>query len=256
MLSSPGFFIWANEPVPVPATTMSECYPREFLESYTSVPSFSSGSIVIPASSIVPALSPFICPEAWNTVLTEGSYIACCPIGYNLHPPTNGQSSRPAYGGTCFSDFTLSQEVQVTVYNNASVTSTINFIASTTPAQAFAHPIDGWSLALATSATNSTQSHSTSKSHTGAIVGGVIGGVALLGILLGAACLSVRRRQHQSMSARDLKVKGGTATMQDVSKDLDIKKVATGENEMPAVELYALHTTAELQENTITAELP
>lgn len=79
MLSSPGFFIWANEPVPVPETTFSNCYPSQWLESYTSVPSYSSGSTMIPASSIVPAMSPLVCPDSWSTVLTAGSYVACCP---------------------------------------------------------------------------------------------------------------------------------------------------------------------------------
>jgi len=66
--------------------------------------------------------------------------------GFNFHQPSSAPSQRPAYGGTCFSDFTLDQTATVTGYNSESVTGTAQFVASTTPAQAFAHPIDGWAL--------------------------------------------------------------------------------------------------------------
>lgn len=80
MLSSPGFFLWNNEPVPVPATTVSDCLPPEFLASYTAVDAvFSDGTLVTTASSIVPAMSPLVCPDSWQAVFTAGSYIACCP---------------------------------------------------------------------------------------------------------------------------------------------------------------------------------
>jgi hypothetical protein len=70
-----------------------------------------------------------------------------CYRGYLLAPPTTTvDSNRPAYGGTCYSPFALSQTVTVTAYNSTNVTATAEWIASTTGAQAYAHPIDGFAL--------------------------------------------------------------------------------------------------------------
>ncbi|KAH8817488.1 hypothetical protein F5884DRAFT_251091 [Xylogone sp. PMI_703] len=280
MLSSPGFFIWDNEPIPVPTSTVNDCYPPEFLQNYTSIPSFSRGSTIIPASSIVPAMSPLICPEAWATVFTQDAYIACCPSGYSLHPPDSAPTDRPAYGGTCFSDFTVNQVAQVTAYNNASVTGTIAFTATTTPVQAFAHLIDGFALAPPTATSSPTQPpHSTtgtpsasssttavpssSSSHTGAIVGGVVGGVGGAGLLLGAALMYLRRRKRAAKMAQGHDRHSSTADsasaafMHDYPKD--IKKDQNNNMQNPqgqqVMELDT-HYTPELAGTATSVELP
>lgn len=74
MLPPPNWPIFANEPVPAANVTFSDCYPPEFLISYTSV---SSGRL---GSSIVPAMSPLVCPDNFCTMYQDdGNYAACCP---------------------------------------------------------------------------------------------------------------------------------------------------------------------------------
>lgn len=64
--------------------------------------------------------------------------------GFTLAPPSSAvDSDRPAYGGTCYSNFKLGQVETVTVYNATALSQTTVWTASTTPAQAYAHPIDG-----------------------------------------------------------------------------------------------------------------
>jgi hypothetical protein len=75
----PASFIWNNEPVPVANNTVAACFPSEFLESYTSVEVTNSVGSTI-GSSIVPAMSPFVCPKNYCTMLAGSrNYIACCP---------------------------------------------------------------------------------------------------------------------------------------------------------------------------------
>lgn len=64
--------IWINEPAPLPNTTISSCYPTQWVDGYTSVMSASS--------SIAPFMSPLVCPSGWNTESSTWSsgYIACC----------------------------------------------------------------------------------------------------------------------------------------------------------------------------------
>lgn len=74
--------IWANDPVPVSGSTVSSCYPSEWLADYTSTTKTTTftGKATGMVSSIVPAMSPLVCPLRWETVLTApGNYIACCP---------------------------------------------------------------------------------------------------------------------------------------------------------------------------------
>lgn len=71
MLGAVADQIWLNEPEPVPGTSVTECYPPAFIDSYSSV----NGS----ASSIAPLVSPLVCPEDWVTASTYSSgYVACC----------------------------------------------------------------------------------------------------------------------------------------------------------------------------------
>lgn len=85
MLEAQSWEIWNNEPVPVNNLTSSECYPPAFMTSY----------IQSIHGNTLPAFSPLICPQAWDTVFSLGAgstcswasttstticwYIACCP---------------------------------------------------------------------------------------------------------------------------------------------------------------------------------
>ncbi|KAK1978396.1 hypothetical protein LZ30DRAFT_752178 [Colletotrichum cereale] len=130
--------IWINEPLPLPNQTISSCYPTEWLGGYQSVMSQSS--------SIAPYMSPLVCPSGWNTESSTwaSGYIACCAPGFTFAAPSKAlETDRPAYGGTCYSNFELGQTATVTVYNDKELSTTIAWTASTTPAQAYAHPIEG-----------------------------------------------------------------------------------------------------------------
>ncbi|KAL2436947.1 hypothetical protein ABEF95_015577 [Exophiala dermatitidis] len=207
MLSSPGYQIWFAEPVPVPATTASACYPSDWIQWYTS-----SGT-----SSIVPVVSPLICPQGWEEVESwSSSYIACCPSSYQLHnPDVLVDSTRSAYGGTCYSDLTSGQTLTVTGYDTASMTATFTWVASVTNAQVYAHPIDGFQAILATQTSSSSQivtntpvttspisePPSPTPSPHSTLSGGAIAGIVIASVVgavflgAGAALLYWRRRK-------------------------------------------------------------
>lgn len=74
MLENQAFRVWMNEPIPVPDTTFSDCYPSQFMTSYQQQMS----------NTIVPAFSPLVCPDSYATVFNQPIkdrplYIACCP---------------------------------------------------------------------------------------------------------------------------------------------------------------------------------
>ncbi|KAF9740341.1 hypothetical protein PMIN06_009626 [Paraphaeosphaeria minitans] len=227
----PSSFIWNNEPIPAANMTVAACYPSEFLESYTSVVTTNSGGTRI-SSSIVPAMSPFVCPKNYCTMFAEArNYIACCPSSYQFHPPdTTVDPDRPAYGGTCYSDLPAKTNVPVIAYDEDGETVSKAFSQSASGGQAFAHPIDGWaatsptaigcptSSAFLTSDSNSATPNSSSSStssqssqsgaganntspassdgvSTGAIVGAIIGGCAALALLVGLVWFLLARRR-------------------------------------------------------------
>ncbi|KAF2127213.1 hypothetical protein P153DRAFT_358831 [Dothidotthia symphoricarpi CBS 119687] len=221
ILPPPGYFMWANEPVPYPNTTVSDCYPSEFLRSYTSMSAGATGS------SIVPVMSPLVCPQNFCTMFAaDNNYIACCPSDYKFAPPSSiAVSSRPAYGGTCYSDFTVSSTLTALKYNSEGSTGTEPWIASKTGIQAYAHPIDGFaphspslgcalntsshsknttSTSLPASSSSSSPAQTPTPSHTpspGAIAGAVLG--ALVGlILLLTLILFLLRRHRRNTTAR------------------------------------------------------
>nr|QZS37064.1 C121A protein [Hypoxylon sp. CO27-5] len=193
-LSSPGNQIWLNEPQPVPGSKFSDCYPSDFIAGYTSVYNASS--------SIVPMFSPLVCPEGWValTTWTKG-YMACCASGFQLHlPDTVVDSNRPAYGGTCYSNFQAGQTVKVTAYDTASVTATATWIASATD-QAYAHPIDGFQVVADDNSPSSPSSPSSSLSG-GTIAGIVVGSiVGLIAILLAIIFLVQQYRRKKTAQA-------------------------------------------------------
>lgn len=209
MLEAQEFRIWLHEPMPLENTLIEDCYPSEFIQGYTSIPGSSS--------SIAPLLSPLVCPKGWNTILTQEDYIACCASGYQFTPPKSVDSKRPAYGGTCYSPFTLGQTTTVTLYGLEEISATREWVASRTGDQAFGHVIDGFALDLikstpATSSSSETGSvtgapvdngsdgstnSSSSSISGGAIAGIVIGSLAGVAMIIGAAFFFVRRRAQQ-----------------------------------------------------------
>jgi hypothetical protein len=70
-MSSPGYYIWLDEPNPVPNTIVGGCYPPEFIDGYTSIYNASS--------SVAVYFSPLVCPQGWHTATrATNGYIACC----------------------------------------------------------------------------------------------------------------------------------------------------------------------------------
>ncbi|KAI0844824.1 hypothetical protein F5Y00DRAFT_266146 [Daldinia vernicosa] len=205
-LSSPGYELWLNEPQPVPNSKFGNCYPSGYITGYTS--GQYDGPYVInlfyflrciqnASSSIAPMFSPLVCPEGWNTAQTwANGYIACCADGFQLHlPDTTVDTNRPAYGGTCYSNFKVGQTATVTAYDSASVTATVEWVASATNDQAYAHPIDGFAV--------STDDDSGSTRLSGGAIAGIVVGVlvAVIAILVGLLFVLRRSRQKRKQQA-------------------------------------------------------
>ncbi|KAI0440003.1 hypothetical protein F4803DRAFT_492472 [Xylaria telfairii] len=207
MLSSPGYFIWLHEPVPVPGTTVSDCYPPEFMSYYK--PYRVNPTTV---GSMVPLMSPLVCPFGWQAVITKADYQACCPVGYMLTPPeTLLDPNRPAYGGTCYSQWPLSSSAYVEVFGSASASGTVLITASTSGFANYAHVIDG--IVVSTSAPTSSRSGSPSSQESaqsggsgnsslssGAIAGIVVGVVAAVALFSAGIYVFARRRHRQAPS--------------------------------------------------------
>jgi hypothetical protein len=73
MLENQDFEIWLNYPLPVPLTTISDCYPSQFMSSFAASISHTTEA----------AFSPLVCPGGYTAVPTSwpaaSNYIACCP---------------------------------------------------------------------------------------------------------------------------------------------------------------------------------
>ncbi|OAL48536.1 hypothetical protein IQ07DRAFT_645326 [Pyrenochaeta sp. DS3sAY3a] len=255
MLPPPYYYIWANEPVPFAGTTVTNCYPPEFLASYTSVESNTFGS------SIVPVMSPLACPANFCTKqVGDDNYIVCCPSGYDFQPPATPRiRDRPAYGGTCISKFTQSQSVTVLKYDINGETNIEPWTAPGTQDHAYAHPIDGFaatfpkigcpappsssfeilSASPSTNATTSSlssassavanasgSSNTSSKVSPGTIAGAVVGSILGLAAIIGLIFFLLRRRKHhRSESAQ---------RMHQVEDDFGVHRVEKDSNLLAA----------------------
>ncbi|KAI1277236.1 hypothetical protein F5Y07DRAFT_107026 [Xylaria sp. FL0933] len=204
MLSPPGYFIWLNEPVPVPGTTVSDCYPSEFLEYYTTYH-------VNPTTvgSLVPLMSPLVCPFGWQVVSKKDDYQACCPVGYELTPPqTTLDPKRPAYGGTCYSEWPLSSSTYIEVFGPASSSGSMLITASTSGFANYAHVIDGIAVSVSPTTANSVSpdylaQHRGSEHKSllpGAIAGIVVGVIAAVSLLAVGFYIYARRRRQILLS--------------------------------------------------------
>ncbi|KAF2202680.1 hypothetical protein GQ43DRAFT_303356 [Delitschia confertaspora ATCC 74209] len=228
----PGYLIWANEPVPAANQTHSGCYPPEFLRQYTSV---SSGDV---GSSIVPAMQSLVCPVNWCTMIAgDNNYGVCCPSGYQFHRPDSTLiASRPGYGGTCYSDFTVSVTYTVTAYNVSGATMLAPWTASTSGAQAYAHPIDGFAVSPPNVSCDRPKT-AKPKTSAGVIAGATVGalvGLALILLLVLYVLRSIklsRRRELQiehtqhDMGSPALRVGG---TFEKEGKSAAVEAPATG----------------------------
>ncbi|KAK8170098.1 hypothetical protein IWX90DRAFT_198306 [Phyllosticta citrichinensis] len=243
------FRIWLNEPLPVPGSTFSSCYPSAWIAHYSSV----EGS----SSSIAPLVTPMVCPSGWDTAssVSQGSlsgYFACCPSGFNLTlPASTAVSTRPFYGGTCYSDFTVGDTITVAKYDSTSLSTTIPFTPKSTD-QAFGHPIDGFvrGAVIATATSSSGGSSGTGASAQsssgappgaisslsssggsglsgGAIAGVVIGVVAGVALLALAAWALLRRRRKASSSAAAAAAAAADASEKDATSPGGASHMAT-----------------------------
>jgi hypothetical protein len=277
ILPPPGYLIWWNEPVPYTAMTVSDCYPSEFLRSYTSIAPTSTHAL---GSSIVPAMSPLVCPENFCTqYVGKNNYIACCPSGYKF--ATTGTpvvSDRPAYGGICYTDIPISQELTAVVYDSTGSAHQEVWAPSTTGAQGYAHPIDGWAASSAavgcavkrqasssggsSSSSNlagsSTASESLSsiassvetkakKVSSGAIAGAVLGALVALAAVLVLVLFLLRRRKRAKQS-----VGGGEQMSQSddgTLREVEAIQIHQKDGETARLQVDALAATAELDSN-------
>ncbi|TVY91601.1 hypothetical protein LAWI1_G003937 [Lachnellula willkommii] len=158
MLANRAFEIWMNEPVPVPESTFTDCYPSQFATSY-----------LLQAGGITqPAFNPLICPVNYSTMGPfTSNYIACCPSGYSLAQPTvSAPADRPAFGGTCYTSLTSGVPVPVTAYGSSGVTATTTFVATATNAQAYAHVLEGYAFGVAQVASILPTATSTASANT------------------------------------------------------------------------------------------
>lgn len=178
-----------------------------------------------------------MCPQNFCTqYVGENNYIACCPSGYKFE--TTGKpivATRPAYGGICYTDIPISQELTAVMYDSTGSAHQEVWAPSTTGAQGWAHPIDGWATSrpalgcavkqsTTTSASESASGSSVSSTGTagasarpltstvssaknkakkasgGVIAGAVLGALAGLAAILGLILLLLRRKKRGEQS--------------------------------------------------------
>lgn len=70
MLEDDAYRVWLNAILPVPGTTVTSCYPSQYISSFL----LQTGGIS------QAAMSPLVCPTGYTTQGPfTSNYIACCP---------------------------------------------------------------------------------------------------------------------------------------------------------------------------------
>lgn len=123
-------------------------------------------------------MSPLVCPVGFCTqYVGTDNYIACCPSGYKFATiGTPVVKSRPAYGGICYTDIRQGEELTAMMYDASGSSHQEIWAPSTSGAQGWAHPIDGWAASSAAvgCAERSTTSGSGSSTSTSVGVSSVV----------------------------------------------------------------------------------
>lgn len=150
MLERLDYRIYKNYPDPA-GTTLTDCYPTQFLSSY-----FSQMAVKTP----LPAIAPVVCPVGYETATSmDNGYLAFCPSGFSLAAPSASSiASRPAYGATCYSDI---KSLLVTSYNSAGSVATSTWTAESTGSQAYALVIEGYAKSAPTGSDSSASATKT-----------------------------------------------------------------------------------------------
>ncbi|KAE9377364.1 hypothetical protein N431DRAFT_436593 [Stipitochalara longipes BDJ] len=209
MLENDEFRIWLNAPVPVPGTTISSCYPHQFMSSFL----LQTGGI-----SQAP-FEPLVCPEGYTTQGPfTSNYIACCPSGWDgFAPAASPPPKRPAFGGTCFKNI-YNVPIQITSYDKSAIKASSIFTATGTSDQAFAYPYEGFALGVAVlaSTTGSSQAAASEKASTpfqetdagsggmthGAVAGLVLGCIITVLLLVALVVFALNYRHKRLMDRR------------------------------------------------------
>ncbi|OBT71645.1 hypothetical protein VF21_09709 [Pseudogymnoascus sp. 05NY08] len=128
--------IWENAIIPVPASTITSCYPTQFADSVIA-------SAV--SSSILPPFAELVCPLKWETFYFNSTYIICCPTNFSpLLPNYNGK--RPGLDAICTSRIFMDVLMDVTSYNATAFTTVVATSAPSNGAIVFANAFDGTAL--------------------------------------------------------------------------------------------------------------
>lgn len=281
-LAEPIYQLWLNDPQPVAGSRITDCYPSQWAEQFTSSPGWDM--------SVAPMMSPLVCPSAWTTASTtfigNPDYIACCPKDFQFEPPQKPiDPNRPAYGGRCASAMSSGTPYIVTKYNTVSSEGTVTWMTEVITDHALAHPMDGYRLGAvrtstrsdgsvvritptatsgnASGATNATMADGANGDNDsnaalsgGAIAGiviGVVGGLALIAV---AVFLLFRRRRNQAGLPEEAGTAGaaGAAVPAAEKQDPDVYEAPESPH-YPAGELYATQHPGELHNHHYVAEL-
>ncbi|KAJ8115721.1 hypothetical protein OPT61_g2691 [Boeremia exigua] len=208
------------------------------------------------------------CSSCHESISVSGKLLrSVCQRGFGLTPPEKLViESRPAYGGTCYSPFTVGSTTTAIAYDSDGSTRLQPWVATTSGANAYAHPIDGFaenvpslfgcntpttsmssnsSSAVTASSLSSTATLSnetpaasnTSKISNGTIAGAAVGGFIGLAAIVGLVFFLLRRRHRGASSASNVHQIDDNPSSR-AEKD---GKVISGEmhSDVPVVELAA-----------------
>ena len=74
--------------------------------------------------------------------------------GYGLATRTDAPVDRPAAGGTCYTNIKMGQTISIIAYDITTLLGPTTWLATTSGAQAYAYPFDGFGSQNSTSATS------------------------------------------------------------------------------------------------------